>query len=108
MLSDYVVRILRARVYDIAHETPLEKAHNLSQRLKNTLLLKREDLQPIHSFKIRGAHNKIMQLSKSEREKGIIAASAGNHAQGVALSSKTLGLKAVIVMPKTKIGRAHV
>ena len=93
--------ILTARVYDIVRETPLDYAPNLSKKLNNTILLKREDLQDVFSFKIRGAYNKIVNLSKKEKERGVIAASAGNHAQGVALSSKVLGIKATIVMPET-------
>ena len=99
---DNIVRlILTSRVYDIVKETPLTYATNLSKQLKNKILLKREDLQSVFSFKIRGAYNKISQLSDNEKRKGVICASAGNHAQGVALSAKTLGLKAVIVMPET-------
>ncbi|KAI8837556.1 tryptophan synthase beta subunit-like PLP-dependent enzyme [Chytridium lagenaria] len=91
--------ILTANVYDVAIETPLQKAHNLSNRLNNTLLLKREDLQPVFSFKLRGAYNRMQQLSKEEREAGVIACSAGNHAQGVALAAQKMGIKATIVMP---------
>ncbi|MGA0215279.1 threonine ammonia-lyase, biosynthetic [Synechococcus sp. NB0720_010] len=94
-------RILRARVYDVAIESPLDAAPNLSRRLKNTVLLKREDLQPVFSFKLRGAYNKMASLSPSELERGVIAASAGNHAQGVALGAQRLGCRAVIVMPVT-------
>lgn len=97
----YLQKILTARVYDVARETPLDLMPTLSRRLGNRILLKREDLQPVFSFKLRGAHNKIVQLSEEARRKGVIAASAGNHAQGVALSAKTLGIKAVIVMPVT-------
>src|SRR3989304_7987652 len=93
--------ILTSRVYDVAHETPLDPAARLSKRLGNTILLKREDEQPVFSFKIRGAYNKIAQLTEAERTRGIIAASAGNHAQGVAYSARKLGLRAVIVMPQT-------
>ncbi len=89
------------KVYDVAINTPLQKAEKLSKQTSSTVLLKREDLQPIKSFKIRGAYNKISSLSKKELEKGVIAASAGNHAQGVAISAKKLGIKALIVMPKT-------
>jgi len=92
---------LTARVYDVAHETPLEPAPNLSARLQNRLLLKREDLQPIFSFKIRGAYNRMAQLPPDLLERGVIAASAGNHAQGVALGARQLGTRAVIVMPMT-------
>ncbi|WP_035588702.1 threonine ammonia-lyase, biosynthetic [Hippea jasoniae] len=93
--------ILMARVYDIVKETPLDFAPNLSKKLSNRILLKREDLQSVFSFKIRGAYNKIVNLSDKEKKCGVIAASAGNHAQGVALSSKVLGIKATIVMPET-------
>jgi threonine dehydratase len=84
---------------DVANETPLQKAHNLSTRLNNTILLKREDLQPVFSFKLRGAYNRMQQLSEYERQKGVIACSAGNHAQGVALAAQKMGIKATIVMP---------
>jgi threonine dehydratase len=93
--------ILNSRVYDVAHETPLEPAPRLSRRLQNQVLLKREDLQPVFSFKLRGAYNHIAHLSAAEREKGVIAASAGNHAQGVAFAARHLGLRALIVMPQT-------
>lgn len=101
MLEKYVKNILTAPVYDVAIETPLQSARSLSEALGNTVLLKREDLQPVFSFKIRGAYNKIARLSNAEKERGIITASAGNHAQGVAFSAKKLGIKATIVMPKT-------
>ncbi|HEY0635189.1 MAG TPA: threonine ammonia-lyase, biosynthetic [Gammaproteobacteria bacterium] len=101
MFNDYLKRILTARVYDVAQETPLEPARTLSARLNNHIWLKREDLQPVFSFKLRGAYNKMVQLSGEERARGVIAASAGNHAQGVALSAQRLGLKALIVMPLT-------
>lgn len=101
MLCDYLVQILTARVYDVAQETPLEVAPNLSARLNNKLLLKREDMQPVFSFKLRGAYNKMAQLSPDLLSKGVIAASAGNHAQGVALGAKKLGTEAIIVMPVT-------
>jgi threonine dehydratase len=101
MPQTYIERILRAQIYDLAVETPLDLASRLTARLDNRIHLKREDLQPVFSFKLRGAYNKIRNLSQEERERGVIAASAGNHAQGVALSSKHLGIKAVIVMPKT-------
>ena len=97
----YIQKILKARVYDVAKETPLDEAKSLSKRLKNRVLLKREDLQPVHSFKIRGAYNKMVQLSEAERECGVIAASAGNHAQGLALAANHLKVKAIIVMPRT-------
>jgi threonine dehydratase len=100
-MSDYLQRILRARVYDVAIESPLDAAPNLSARLGNTVLLKREDLQPVFSFKLRGAYNKMAGLSAPELERGVIAASAGNHAQGVALAAQKLGCRAVIVMPVT-------
>jgi len=96
---DYLKLILTARVYDIAIETPLQIAQNLSNRLNNTILLKREDLQPVFSFKSRGAFNRMQQLSTTEKEKGVIACSAGNHAQGVAMAAKKMGIKATIVMP---------
>jgi threonine dehydratase len=101
MPIDYLKRILTARVYDVAHETPLERADWLSRRLGNTVLLKREDLQPVFSFKLRGAYNKMVRLTEAQRERGVIAASAGNHAQGVALAAQRLGCRAVIVMPVT-------
>lgn len=100
-MTDYLERILKARVYDVAQETPLEIAPNLSARLNNQLLLKREDMQSVFSFKLRGAYNKMVQLSSTAIAQGVIAASAGNHAQGVALSAKELGTKAIIVMPVT-------
>ena len=101
MLDAVVKRILQARVYDVAIESPLDEARLISRRLKNRVLLKREDLQPVFSFKLRGAYNKIAQLSEAERGKGVICASAGNHAQGVALAARELGIKGVIVMPQT-------
>ncbi|AIL32132.1 threonine ammonia-lyase, biosynthetic [Basilea psittacipulmonis] len=97
--NDYLKLILTSHVYDVAQETPLEKAKLLSQRLKNTVLLKREDTQPVFSFKLRGAYNKMSHLSTAQIEQGVIAASAGNHAQGVAMSAQKMGCKAVIVMP---------
>ena len=100
-MTDYLQRILRARVYDVARETPLDPAPNLSRRLQNSIWLKREDLQPVFSFKLRGAYNRMAQLSSDELSRGVIASSAGNHAQGVALSAKRLGCRAVIVMPRT-------
>ncbi|WP_320676798.1 threonine ammonia-lyase, biosynthetic [Prochlorococcus sp. MIT 1300] len=100
-MNDYLQKILRARVYDVAHETPLELAKNLSRRLKNQIWLKREDLQPVFSFKLRGAYNRMAQLSKSELSNGVIASSAGNHAQGVALSALQMNCRALIVMPVT-------
>jgi threonine dehydratase len=101
MPRDYVERILRSKVYELARETPLDPMPILSERLDNTVLLKREDLQPVFSFKLRGAHNKIASLDEASRARGVVCASAGNHAQGVALSAKHLGLRAVIVMPVT-------
>src|SRR6266850_1719291 len=98
---DYLERILKARVYDVAIESPLELAPALSKRLGNRLYLKREDLQPVFSFKLRGAYNKMAALPKKRLAKGVIAASAGNHAQGVALAAQRLGCRAVIVMPVT-------
>ena len=98
---DYLSKILNATVYDVAVETPLEEAASLSKRFGARFLLKREDLQPVHSYKIRGAYNKMSQLPKEELDKGVICASAGNHAQGVALSAKKLGARATIVMPVT-------
>ena len=99
--DDYLERILRARVYDVAVQTPLEAAPLLSRRLGNRLLLKREDLQPVFSFKNRGAYNKMAGLAPAKLARGVIAASAGNHAQGVALAAQKLGCRAVIVMPVT-------
>jgi threonine dehydratase len=99
--GDYLERILKARVYDVAVESPLELAPALSKRLGNRLLLKREDLQPVFSFKLRGAYNKMAGLPRARLAKGVIAASAGNHAQGVALAAQRLGCRAVIVMPVT-------
>lgn len=104
MGSDYLRRILTARVYDVAQETPLETAKGLSQRLANRVLLKREDMQPVFSFKLRGAYNKMAHLSREQLAKGVIAASAGNHAQGVALSARRMACRAVIVMPVTTPG----
>ncbi len=101
MPIDYLQKILTAKVYDVAIESPLELAPNLSRRLGNRVLLKREDQQPVFSFKLRGAYNKMAHLSAAERAHGVIAASAGNHAQGVALAAQTLGCKATIVMPVT-------
>jgi len=98
---DYLTRIRNARVYDVASETPLELASNLSERLENRILLKREDLQPVFSFKLRGAYNKLTTLPQETLEAGIICSSAGNHAQGVALAAKRKGIGAVIVMPVT-------
>ncbi len=101
MIQKYIERILRAKVYDVAIETPLDFAPLLSGRLNNNVFLKREDLQPVFSFKLRGAYNKIAMLNDQERINGVIAASAGNHAQGVALAARKVGIKALIVMPRT-------
>ncbi|MEO0985665.1 MAG: threonine ammonia-lyase, biosynthetic [Cyanobacteria bacterium J06639_14] len=101
MSADYLEKILTARVYDVAQETPLELAPRLSERLANLIYLKREDMQSVFSFKLRGAYNKMAQLPPDVLAKGVIAASAGNHAQGVALGAKHLGTTAVIVMPVT-------
>jgi threonine dehydratase len=99
--NDYLERVLKARVYDVASESPLELAPALSKRLRNRLLIKREDLQPVFSFKLRGAYNKMAGLPRRRLARGVIAASAGNHAQGVALAAQRLGSRAVIVMPVT-------
>ncbi|MCK5829287.1 MAG: threonine ammonia-lyase, biosynthetic [Methylococcales bacterium] len=101
MIHKYIERILRTKVYDVAVETPLDLAKTLSSKIDNKIYLKREDLQPIFSFKLRGAYNKIASLGEAERKQGVIAASAGNHAQGVALSAQKLGINAIIVMPTT-------
>ncbi len=101
MLNFYLKKILDSRVYEVAKETPLEFAANLSEKFKKKIFLKREDTQPTFSFKIRGAYNKIVNLSNKQQKKGIIAASAGNHAQGVSLAAKTLGVSSTIVMPST-------
>ena len=101
MLQALVEQILRARVYDVARETPLQEARGLSVRLGARVLLKREDLQPVFSFKLRGAYNKIVSLSSDEAQRGLVTASAGNHAQGVALAAAHLGHRATIVMPTT-------
>jgi threonine dehydratase len=100
-MQDYVRRILTSSVYEVAEETPLDPMRQLSARLGVEILLKREDLQPVFSFKIRGAHNKIASLSAEECQRGVICASAGNHAQGVALSAARMNIRAVIVMPTT-------
>ncbi len=104
MLNNYIKKILDATVYDVAIETQLDAATFLSQRFENDIFIKREDLQPVFSFKLRGAYNKISKLTDAEKANGIIAASAGNHAQGVALSAAKLGMKATIVMPQTTPG----
>jgi threonine dehydratase len=100
-MQDYIRKILGARVYDVAIESPLDNMPRLSNRLSGSIYLKREDLQPVFSFKLRGAYNKLSALSAEEAERGVICASAGNHAQGVALSATKLGIKATIVMPRT-------
>ncbi|MBR1376006.1 MAG: threonine ammonia-lyase, biosynthetic [Cardiobacteriaceae bacterium] len=100
-MSEYIEKILTAPVYDIAIESPLENMPRLSNRIGQKVLCKREDLQPVFSFKLRGAYNKMFQLKESEKKHGVICSSAGNHAQGVALSANKLKIKAVIVMPKT-------
>ncbi len=101
MPHQYIKKILQARVYDVVKETPLDEARAISERLGNRVLLKREDLQPVFSFKIRGAYNKMAQLTAEEKQRGVVAASAGNHAQGLAMSAAVMGVKATIVMPKT-------
>ena len=101
MPQNYIERILRAQVYEVAKETPLELMPHLTGRIDNSVYLKREDLQPVFSFKLRGAYNRIRNIPEQERARGVIAASAGNHAQGVALSADRLGIKALIVMPQT-------
>jgi len=99
--QNYLKKIQNAKVYDVARETPLDYAPILSRRTHNQVWLKREDEQPVFSFKCRGAYNKMASLTPAELRKGVITASAGNHAQGVALAAKRLGAKAVIVMPRT-------
>jgi threonine dehydratase len=99
--NPYIERILKARVYDVAIESPLEEAGRLSRRLGNQLLLKREDVQPVFSFKLRGAYNRIAHLSDADARRGVVCASAGNHAQGVALAARRRGISAVVVMPQT-------
>jgi threonine dehydratase len=99
--TDYLKAVLTARVYDVAIETDLTPARNLSRRLRNKVLFKREDQQPVFSFKLRGAYNKMAHLTPEQLQKGVICASAGNHAQGVAMSAHKLGARAVIVMPET-------
>jgi len=100
-LGEYLQMILTAKVYDVAIESPLEAARTLSRRLGNQVLLKREDQQPVFSFKLRGAYNKMAHLSAEQLGRGVVCASAGNHAQGVALSARKLGCQATIVMPVT-------
>ncbi len=101
MSIDYLKKILTSRVYDLAVETPLEFAPGLSERMGNRIYFKREDMQSVFSFKLRGAYNKMAQLSGAQLKRGVICASAGNHAQGVALSASHLGCRALIVMPVT-------
>ena len=101
LLTALLHDVLTSRVYDVARETALERAPRLSRRLGHEVLVKLEDQQPVFSFKLRGAYNRMARLSPEERARGVIAASAGNHAQGVALAAQRLGLRAVIVMPKT-------
>ena len=101
MLDKYVKRILQSRVYDVAVETPIHAAPLISKRIGNRVLLKREDLQPVFSFKLRGAYNKLCQLNEEQLARGVICASAGNHAQGLALAASSMGIKATIVMPRT-------
>ena len=101
MFRDYLKHILTAPVYDVAVETPLSSAPIISGRVGNEVLLKREDMQPVFSYKIRGAYNRMAALTEAEKARGVIAASAGNHAQGVALAARRLGIQATIVMPKT-------
>ena len=100
-MNDYFEKILQAEVYEVAKKTPLEKAHNLSNKLNNEVFLKREDLQDVFSFKIRGAYNKMSKLRKSQLSKGVITSSAGNHAQGVALSALKLNCQATILLQIT-------
>ncbi len=101
LVAAYVKRILASRVYDIASESPLQLAARLSARVQNTVYLKREDLQSVFSFKLRGAYNKVAHLSEAERQSGVVTASAGNHAQGLAAAAQKLGMRATIVMPET-------
>jgi len=101
MKSDYLHKILTARVYDVAIETPLDPARRLSKRIDNTVLLKREDLQSVFSFKLRGAYNRLVRLTPDELARGVICSSAGNHAQGVALAARELGGRAIVVMPES-------
>jgi threonine dehydratase len=101
MPQSYIKRILDARVYDVARETPVDEATLMSRRLDNRVWLKREDLQPVFSFKLRGAYNKMYRLSETQRAKGVVAASAGNHAQGLAMAAQKMNVKATIVMPRT-------
>src|SRR5882757_8597683 len=100
-IDSYLEKILTARVYDVAIESPLELAPAISRRTGNHILLKREDKQPIFSFKLRGAYNKMASLTPAQVARGVICASAGNHAQGVALAAQRLGVRATVVMPVT-------
>ena len=100
-MNDYFKKILQAEVYEVAKKTPLEKAHNLSNTLNNEVFLKREDLQDVFSFKVRGAYNKMSKLTNSQLSQGVITSSAGNHAQRVALSALKLNCQATILMPIT-------
>ena len=100
-VHEYVERIETARVYEVARETPLDPAPQLSKRVSNNVLFKREDLQSVFSFKLRGAYNKVARLDETVRNRGVVCSSAGNHAQGVALAAKKLGTSATIVMPTT-------
>ena len=101
VFKNYINKIENTRVYEVANVSPLSKADYLSKEMGNAIYLKREDLQPTHSFKIRGAYNKIAHLCESKKISEVATASAGNHAQGVAYSAKELGIKATIFMPKT-------
>ncbi|MCK9504492.1 MAG: threonine ammonia-lyase, biosynthetic [Porticoccaceae bacterium] len=101
MPESYVRRILNANIYDLVEETPVDFAPQLSQRFGNRILIKREDLQPVFSFKLRGAYNRMMKLTAAEKQRGVVAASAGNHAQGMAMAARKMGVRAVIVMPRT-------
>jgi threonine dehydratase len=107
MLKRYIKLIRESRVYDVATVTPLVEAARLSRRFDNVIWMKREDLQPVHSFKLRGAYNKISALPPGELKRGVIAASAGNHAQGVALAARKLGVKALIVRGGQGLRRDH-
>jgi len=106
-MQEYVKKILTARVYDVAIESPLDPMVRLSQRLHNSVMLKREDLQPVFSFKLRGAYNKMVGLGAETLKRGVICASAGNHAQGVALAAQSLKVKATVVMPHTTPDRGN-
>lgn len=99
--AEYLRQILRAPIYEVAQVTPLQTLTRLSERLGNHIQLKREDRQPVHSFKLRGAYNMVASLNDTQKQAGVITASAGNHAQGIALSGKHLSIRAIIVMPKT-------